>query len=87
MLSRNNEFIVFYRGKDFLSSQLAKALLERERLAKSRQDEEEAWQKSVSYFSSVETYLQSTVASTLGETLDANSKYGSKVDENHAKKW
>ena len=27
MLSRNNEFIVFYRGKDFLSSELAEVLL------------------------------------------------------------
>jgi hypothetical protein len=31
--------------------------------------------------------VQSTVAGTIGETLDANSKYGSKVDENHAKEW
>jgi hypothetical protein len=30
--------------------------------------------------------VQSTVAGTLGETLDANSNNGSKVDENHAKK-
>jgi hypothetical protein len=86
MLSRNNEFIVFYRGKDFLSSELAEVLLERERLAKSLQDEEEARRKSASYFSSAETYAQPTVAGTLGETLEANSKYGTKRDENHADK-
>ncbi|CAD6253577.1 unnamed protein product [Miscanthus lutarioriparius] len=85
MLSRNNEFIVFYRGKDFLSSELAEVLLERERLAKSLQDEEEARRKAASYFSSsAETYVQPTVAGTLGETLEANSKYGTKLDENHA---
>jgi hypothetical protein len=70
-----------------MSSELAKALLEREILAKSLHDEEEARRKSTSYFSSAETYVQSIVAATLGETLDANSEYGSKVDENHAKKW
>ncbi|CAD6256485.1 unnamed protein product [Miscanthus lutarioriparius] len=87
MLSRNNEFIVFYRGKDFLSSELAEVLLERERLAKSLQDEEEARRKAASYFSSsAETYVQPTVAGTLGETLEANSKYGTKLDENHADK-
>ena len=87
MFSRNNEFIVFYRGKDFLSSELAEVLLERERLAKSLQDEEEARRKAASYFSSsAETYVQPTVAGTLGETLEANSKYGTKLDENHADK-
>ncbi|CAD6253361.1 unnamed protein product [Miscanthus lutarioriparius] len=87
MLSRNNEFIVFYRGKDFLSSELAEVLLERERLAKSFQDEEEARRKAASYFSSsAETYVQPTVAGTLGETLEANSKYGTKLDENHEDK-
>ncbi|XP_006663567.2 CRM-domain containing factor CFM3, chloroplastic/mitochondrial [Oryza brachyantha] len=83
MLSRNNDFIVFYRGKDFLSSELAEALLERERLAKSLQDEEQARLNAASSFaSSTEAPLEPTVAGTLGETLEANSKYGNKLDEN-----
>ncbi|RLM58907.1 hypothetical protein C2845_PM18G10310 [Panicum miliaceum] len=87
MLSRNNEFIVFYRGKDFLSSELAEVLLERERLAKSLQDEEQARLKAVSSFSSsIDAYVQPTVAGTLEETLEANSKYGNKLDEDHADK-
>ncbi|XP_062182502.1 CRM-domain containing factor CFM3, chloroplastic/mitochondrial-like, partial [Phragmites australis] len=87
MLSRNNDFIVFYRGKDFLSSELAEVLLERERLAMSLQDEEQARLNSASSFSSnSEAYVQSTVAGTLGETLEANSKYGNKLDENHVEK-
>ncbi|KAL6654007.1 hypothetical protein ACP70R_007472 [Stipagrostis hirtigluma subsp. patula] len=87
MLSRNNDFIVFYRGKDFLSSELAEVLLERERLAKSLQDEEQARLNATSSFSSSsEAYVQPTVAGTLGETLEANSKYGNKLDENHAEK-
>ncbi|TVU03064.1 hypothetical protein EJB05_51392, partial [Eragrostis curvula] len=87
MLSRNNDFIVFYRGKDFLSSELAEVLLERERLAKSIQDEEQARLNAASFISaSSEAYVQPTVAGTLGETLEANSKYGNKLDENHAEK-
>ncbi|CAN6363270.1 unnamed protein product [Urochloa humidicola] len=84
MLSRNNDFIVFYRGKDFLSSELAAVLLERERLAKSLQDEEQARLKAASSFSSSsDAYVQPTVAGTLEETLEANSKYGNKLDEDH----
>ena len=87
MLSRNNEYIVFYRGKDFLSSELAEVLIERERLAKSLQDEEQARLKAVSSFSSsIDAYVQPTLAGTLEETLEANSKYGNKLDEDHADK-
>ncbi|KAG8090224.1 hypothetical protein GUJ93_ZPchr0011g27074 [Zizania palustris] len=83
MLSRNNDFIVFYRGKDFLCSELAGALLEREGLAKSLQDEEQARLNAASYFSShTEGLVEPTVAGTLGETLEANSKYGNKLDDN-----
>jgi hypothetical protein len=52
MLSRNNDFMVFYRGKDFLSPELAEKLLERERWAKSLQDEEQARLNAASSFSS-----------------------------------
>ncbi|CAL4983741.1 unnamed protein product [Urochloa decumbens] len=87
MLSRNNDFIVFYRGKDFLSSELAEALLEREKLAKSLQDEEEARLKAASSFSSSsDAYVPPTVAGTLEETLEANCKYGNKLDEDHEDK-
>ncbi|KAL0414404.1 UNVERIFIED_CONTAM: CRM-domain containing factor CFM3A, chloroplastic/mitochondrial [Sesamum radiatum] len=41
LLSRNKDFLVYYRGKDFLSPDVAEALLEKERLAKALQDEEE----------------------------------------------
>jgi hypothetical protein len=87
MLSRNNDFMIFYRGKNFLSTQLAEVLLERERLAKSLQDEEQARLNAASSISSSSAaYVQPTVAGTLGETLEANSKYGNKLDENHVEK-
>jgi hypothetical protein len=81
MLSRNNDFIVFYRGKDFLPSELAEVLLERERLVKSLQDEEQTRLNAASSISTTsEAYVQTTVAGTLGETLEASSKYGNKLD-------
>lgn len=85
MLSRNIDFIVFYRGKDFLSSELQEALLERERLAKSLQDEEQARLKAASSFSSSsDAYVQPSIAGTLEETLEANSKYGKQLNDGHA---
>lgn len=87
MLSRNNDFVVFYRGKDFLSSELAEVLLERERSMKSLQDEEQArLDRTPSFASSTEAFIEPSVAGTLEETLEANSKYGNKVDENHMDK-
>jgi hypothetical protein len=81
MLSRNNDFIVFYREKDFLPSELAEVLLERERLVKSLQDEEQTRLNAASSISTTsEVYVQTAVAGTLGETLEANSKYGNKLD-------
>ncbi|KAG7547606.1 RNA-binding CRM domain [Arabidopsis suecica] len=41
LLSRNKDFLVFYRGKSFLSLEVAEALMEKERLVRTLQDEEE----------------------------------------------
>ncbi|CAH8276699.1 unnamed protein product [Arabidopsis lyrata] len=41
LLSRNKDFLVFYRGKSFLSPEVAEALMEKERLVRTLQDEEE----------------------------------------------
>ncbi|KAF7048899.1 hypothetical protein CFC21_057552 [Triticum aestivum] len=87
MLSRNNDFVVFYRGKDFLSTELGEALLERESSMKSLQDEEQArLNAKLSFTSSTEAFIESTVAGTLGETVEANSKYGNELDGNHVDK-
>ncbi|KAJ0093589.1 hypothetical protein Patl1_25231 [Pistacia atlantica] len=85
LLSRNKDFLVFYRGKDFLSPDVTEALLERERLAKSLQDEEEQARLRASAFvlPSAEVSEQSGTAGTLGETLDANARWGRMLDDNH----
>lgn len=83
LLSRNKDFLVFYRGKNFLSPDVAEALLEQERLAKTLQDEEE--QARFRAFSLVSPVLREPnelgTAGTLKETLDADSRWGKRLDE------
>ncbi|XP_021291444.1 CRM-domain containing factor CFM3A, chloroplastic/mitochondrial [Herrania umbratica] len=88
LLSRNKDFLVFYRGKNFLSPDVAEALLERERLAKSLQDEEEQARLRASAFlvPSAEVAEQSGAAGTLGETLDADARWGKRLDNHHKEK-
>jgi len=88
LLSRNKDFLVFYRGKNFLSPEVAEALLEKETLAKSLQDEEEVARLRASTWvlPSVELTDASGTAGTLGETMDANAKWGKRLDDRDRKK-
>ncbi|KAK3009176.1 hypothetical protein RJ639_013516 [Escallonia herrerae] len=88
ILSRNKDFLVFYRGKDFLSPDVAEALLEKERLAKDLQDEEEqARLRSSAFFTpSIERTDDSGIAGTLGETLSADARWGKKLDDQDKEK-
>ncbi|XP_072973321.1 CRM-domain containing factor CFM3, chloroplastic/mitochondrial [Typha angustifolia] len=88
ILSRNKDYLVFYRGKDFLSPEVTEALLERETLAKVMQDEEEKARvrATSSIFSNIETVEEPSAAGTLVETLEADARWGSRVDDNHVNK-
>ncbi|KAF7806999.1 CRM-domain containing factor CFM3A, chloroplastic/mitochondrial [Senna tora] len=88
LLSRNKDFLVFYRGKNFLSADVTQALLEREQLVKSMQDEEEQARLRASSMvvQTPNISTQSTETGTLGETLDADAKWGKKLDERHEEK-
>ncbi|PRQ32833.1 putative RNA-binding, CRM domain, CRM-domain containing factor CFM3 [Rosa chinensis] len=88
LLSRNKDFLVFYRGKNFLSAEVTEALVERERLAKSLQDEEEQarLRASAMVMPSVEPAQHFGTAGTLGETLDADAKWGKRLDVHHKEK-
>ncbi|XWS53870.1 hypothetical protein CRYUN_Cryun10bG0037400 [Craigia yunnanensis] len=88
LLSRNKDFLVFYRGKNFLSPDVAEALLERERLAKSLQDEEEQarLRASALFVPNTEVAEKSGAAGTLGETLDADARWGNRLDDHHKEK-
>ncbi|PIN08835.1 Poly(A)-specific exoribonuclease PARN [Handroanthus impetiginosus] len=89
LLSRNKDFLVYYRGKDFLSPDVAEALLEKERLAKALQDEEEHARlraSSTLVTTSVEETNESGTAGTLKETLDADTRWGKQLDDEHKEK-
>lgn len=88
LLSRNKDFLVFYRGKNFLSPEVTEALLERERLAKSLQDEEEQarLRASALVVPTDHMYEQPGNTGTLMETVDANKKWGKKLDGQHKEK-
>ncbi|XP_059650743.1 CRM-domain containing factor CFM3A, chloroplastic/mitochondrial [Cornus florida] len=88
LLSRNKDFLVFYRGKDFLSPEVAEALLEKERLAKTLQDEEEQARLRASslVIPGIEITDESGTAGTLGETLDADARWGKRLNNHYKEK-
>lgn len=84
LLSRNKDFLVFYRGKSFLSPEVAEALVEKERLARTFQDEEEQARLRASsglVVPRVKADQNLVSTGTLGETLDAASKWGRNLDD------
>ncbi|AEE76712.1 CRM family member 3A [Arabidopsis thaliana] len=84
MLSRNKDFLVFYRGKNFLSREVADALVEQERFVRTLQDEEEQARlrgSSALIVPSTEPANKLVSAGTLGETLDATGKWGKNLDD------
>ncbi|CAH2079173.1 unnamed protein product [Thlaspi arvense] len=84
LLSRNKDFLVFYRGKSFLSPEVAEALVEKERLARTLQDEEEQARlraSSALVVTSIKANQNLVSTGTLGETLDASSKWGKNLDD------
>ncbi|KAI3995714.1 hypothetical protein MKX01_020787 [Papaver californicum] len=83
MLTRNKDFIVFYRGKDFLTPEVTEALLERERLAKDYQDEEEQERLRASSFfiPGTDKTSGSGAAGTLSEMLEAAARWGKRLND------
>ncbi|CAJ1976482.1 unnamed protein product [Sphenostylis stenocarpa] len=88
LLSRNKDFLVFFRGKNFLSADITRVLLERERTAKIMQDEEEQARLRASslLIQTNNTSELSAEAGTLGETMDADAKWGKTLDGRHKQK-
>ena len=72
-MSRNKEYIVFYRGNDLLPSGVTQALVEKERETVLQQDEEEiARQRELALIASnVKVPERPLVAGTLSETKAA----------------
>lgn len=78
LVSRNKEYIVFYRGHDFLPPAVTEALKERRKLADLQQDEEDhARQRALALIESkAKASKGPLVAGTLAETKAATSRWG-----------
>ncbi|KAF9617720.1 hypothetical protein IFM89_038220 [Coptis chinensis] len=78
LLSRNKEYIVFYRGNDFLSPPVTEVLLERQKLVEVQQEEEEIARDRAStlFVLKAKAAKGPLVAGTLAETLAAKSCWG-----------
>lgn len=77
MLLRNKYFIVIYRGKDFLPSSVAVAVLERQELTKKIQDAEENARTVSSEATSYEN--EYALAGTLAEFYEAQAMWGREI--------
>ncbi|KAJ9167961.1 hypothetical protein P3X46_019548 [Hevea brasiliensis] len=76
LLSRNKEYIVFYRGNDFLPPAIMETLKERRKLTYLKQDEEEqARQMNLPFIESNAKNTEGMVAGTLAETRAATSHW------------
>uniref|UniRef100_M4F7D4 CRM domain-containing protein n=1 Tax=Brassica campestris TaxID=3711 RepID=M4F7D4_BRACM len=86
LLSRNEDGLVFYRGKNFLSREIDEALVEQEKLVRSLQEEEEARLEegsSALIVISTEPSNELVYAGTLGKTRDLTSKWGMNLNDGH----
>ncbi|KAK4479071.1 hypothetical protein RD792_014582 [Penstemon davidsonii] len=82
LLSRNKEYIVFYRGNDFLPPSLKTELTKAEEFTVQQQDEEEQARNRAATLLDLnpKSYKQPLVAGTLAETLAAKSRWGNQPD-------
>lgn len=78
LLSRNKDYIVFYRGNDFLPPAVTEALTERQKLALLKQDEEDQVRQIASSLTSSDGKASRVplVAGTLAETKAATTQWG-----------
>ena len=79
ILSRNKDYIVFYRGNDFLPPAVTEVLKERRKLRDIQQEEEEHVRQMAPAFieSKMKAYTDQLVAGTLAETKAATARWGS----------
>lgn len=82
LLSRNKEYIVFYRGNDFLPPAVTETLKEREEELTGLQHQEEEAQRNASLVieSNTKNSERPLVAGTLAETVAATSRWGKQMD-------
>ncbi|XP_056176920.1 CRM-domain containing factor CFM3, chloroplastic/mitochondrial [Syzygium oleosum] len=81
LLSRNKDYIVFYRGNDFMPPAVVEALKERAKLADVQANEEDQARQraSAAIDSKLKASKSQLVAGTLTETLAATSRWGNEL--------
>ncbi|KAI7740347.1 hypothetical protein M8C21_009420, partial [Ambrosia artemisiifolia] len=83
IVSRNKDYIVFYRGNDFLPPNVTKTLTQAQELSINRQEDEDIAREKASTFIDLTTknaVKGPLVAGTLAETMAATSRWGSEPD-------
>uniref|UniRef100_A0A251V2G7 Putative CRS1 / YhbY (CRM) domain-containing protein n=1 Tax=Helianthus annuus TaxID=4232 RepID=A0A251V2G7_HELAN len=83
IVSRNKDYIVFYRGNDFLPPNVTKTLTKAQELSINRQEDEDKARERASTFIDLTTknaVKGPLVAGTLAETMAATSRWGSEPD-------
>jgi hypothetical protein len=88
LVSRNKEYIIFYRGNDFVTPKVRKVLVEQQQQAITQQDQEElARLKASASITPISSSLKNPlVAGTLAETREATSRWGDSLDDELRKK-
>lgn len=88
LLSRNKDYIVFYRGNDFLPPDVTKTLSDAQEVAALRQDEEDQARKKASTLvdSNLAIVKCPLVAGTLAETEAATSRWGNELSSEEREK-
>lgn len=78
LVSRNKDYIVFYRGNDFLPPNVTRTLNEAQDLSINRQEDEDNAREKASTFIDLttKTVKGPLIAGTLAETLAATSRWG-----------
>ncbi|KAJ9547891.1 hypothetical protein OSB04_020434 [Centaurea solstitialis] len=89
LVSRNKDYIVFYRGNDFLPPNVTQTLREALDVRTNRQeDEDKAREKALTFFDSApkNAVSGSLVAGTLAETIAATSRWGGRPSAEEVEK-
>ena len=88
LVSRNKEYIIFYRGNDFVTPKVRQVLVKQQQHAISQQDQEElARLKASASITPITSALKNPlVAGTLAETRGATSRWGDSLNDELRKK-
>ncbi|KAM4131930.1 hypothetical protein ACJW30_01G212700 [Castanea mollissima] len=88
LVSRNKDYIVFYRGNDYLPPVVTEALKERKKLTDLQQNVEEQAREmaSASIVSKAKASKGPLVAGTLAETIAATSRWGNQPSSEDVQK-